>query len=157
MQKPKWGLISGSMKSRHEPKSRVLGLTHGTYKHNKTDSYLYKTNLWLPEGRWEEVWGSRWWGCRAAVIMSTGCCMEMLNHYILHLKVILHWMFTMWNMNKISNDVFTVSANGLVGIQPMKKHLFQKIYWQTEKLEFWAKVCAFPSPSQLSKWKLQCK
>ena len=46
------------MKSRHEPKARVLGLTHGTYKPNKTDSYLYKTNLWLPEGRWEEVWGS---------------------------------------------------------------------------------------------------
>ena len=59
VQKPKWGLISESMISRHEPKSRVLGLSHGTYKPNKTDSYLYKTNLWLPEGTWEEVWGSR--------------------------------------------------------------------------------------------------
>ena len=68
--------------------------------------------------------------------MNTGCCIAMLNHYILHLKVILHLMFTMWNMNKISNDVFTVSANGLIGIQPMKKHLLQKIYYQKEYLEY---------------------
>ena len=33
--------------------------------------------------------------------MSTRCCMEVLNHYIVHLKLILNYMLTNWNLNKI--------------------------------------------------------
>jgi len=32
--------------------------------------------------------------------MSTGCCMEVLNHCIVHLKLIVHCMLTSWNLNK---------------------------------------------------------
>ena len=28
------------------------------------------------------------------------CCMEVLNHYIVHLKLTLHCMLTNWNLNK---------------------------------------------------------
>lgn len=36
----------------------------------------------------------------ALAVMSTGCCMEVLNHYIVHLKLMLHCMLTDWNLNK---------------------------------------------------------
>ena len=68
--------------------------------------------------------------------MNTGCCIAMLNHYILHLKLVLHCMLTNWNLKKNSNNVFIVPANAHVGIQPMKKHLLQKIYYQKEYLEY---------------------
>ena len=29
---------------------------------------------------------------------STVCCMELLNHYIVHLKLIQHCMLTNWNL-----------------------------------------------------------
>ena len=32
--------------------------------------------------------------------MSTGQCMEVWNHYIVHLKLILHYKLTNWNLNK---------------------------------------------------------
>ena len=31
--------------------------------------------------------------------MSTGCCMEVLNDYIVHLKLV-NFMLTNWNLNK---------------------------------------------------------
>ena len=33
-------------------------------------------------------------------MLSTGCCMEVLNHYMVDLKLILHYMLTNWNLNK---------------------------------------------------------
>ena len=35
----------------------------------------------------------------ALVVMSAGCYMKVLNHYV-HLKSILHCMLTNWNLNK---------------------------------------------------------
>ena len=32
----------------------------------------------------------RWWGLRTALVISTRCCIEMLNHHIVYLKPILH-------------------------------------------------------------------
>ena len=32
--------------------------------------------------------------------MSTGCCMELLNHYVVHLKLTLLCMLTKRNLNK---------------------------------------------------------
>ena len=32
--------------------------------------------------------------------MSTDCCMEMLNHYVVHPKIILHCILTNWKLNK---------------------------------------------------------
>lgn len=32
--------------------------------------------------------------------MSTGYCMEVLNHYVVHLKVIQHCTLINWNVNK---------------------------------------------------------
>ena len=29
--------------------------------------------------------------------MSTGCCIEVFNHYIVHLKLVLHCMLTNYN------------------------------------------------------------
>ena len=33
-------------------------------------------------------------GIKKALVMSTGYCMEMLNRYVVHLKLILHCMLT---------------------------------------------------------------
>ena len=33
-------------------------------------------------------------------MMSNEFCMEVLNDYIVHLKLILHFMLTYWNLNK---------------------------------------------------------
>ena len=33
-------------------------------------------------------------------MMTTGFCMDMLNHYVVHLKLILHCVLTNWNLNK---------------------------------------------------------
>lgn len=33
-------------------------------------------------------------------MISNGCYMEVLNHYIIHLKLLLYCMFTNWNLNK---------------------------------------------------------
>ena len=30
--------------------------------------------------------------------MTTGCYIEILNHYMVHLKLILHCMLTNWNL-----------------------------------------------------------
>ena len=38
---------------------------------------------------------------RAHVLMSTGCCMGVLNHFIVHLRLVLHCMLANWNLNKI--------------------------------------------------------
>ena len=54
--------------------------------------------------------------------------MGMLNQHMLHMNLILHCMLTNMNLNKTSINVFKVFTNDLVGIQPTKKHLFQKIY-----------------------------
>ena len=40
--------------------------------------------------------------------MSTRCCMDVLNHCIVHLKVRLHAMLTNWNLNKnLKNVLFS--------------------------------------------------
>ena len=46
------------------------------------------------ENRWR---GSR----RALVVMSTGWCMEVLSHYMVHLQLILHCTLTGWNEKTI--------------------------------------------------------
>ena len=43
---------------------------------------------------------NRWWGLRSALVMSTGCWMEVLNRYIVHRKLTLHCMLTNWNLSK---------------------------------------------------------
>ena len=102
VQEPMCGSISGTMSSRHVPKSRVMALTHGACKHtNYTLKYREQTDGYQREGEWR-VWGSRWWGWRGALIMSTGCCMGILNHHMLHMNLILHCMLTDLNLNKKS-------------------------------------------------------
>ena len=34
-----------------------------------------------------DVW-NRWWGLRSALVVSTGWCVELLNHYIVQLRLI---------------------------------------------------------------------
>ena len=50
-------------------------------------------------GRWEHGL-NRWWELRSTLVMGTECCMAVLNHYIVYLKLILHCMLTNWNLNK---------------------------------------------------------
>ena len=52
------------------------------------------------KGGWWGTRGNRGWGLRRAFVISTKCCMKVLNHYIVHLKLILHYMLTNWNLNK---------------------------------------------------------
>jgi len=33
-------------------------------------------------------------------VLSTGCCMEVMNHYVVYLKPMLHRMLTNWNLNQ---------------------------------------------------------
>ena len=42
---------------------------------------------------------NRWWGLRSSPVMSTGCRMEVLNHYIVKLKLILYCMLNNWSLN----------------------------------------------------------
>ena len=37
---------------------------------------------------------NRCWGLRRTLVMSTKWCVEVLNHYIVHLKPMLHCMLT---------------------------------------------------------------
>ena len=61
---------------------------------------IIENKCWLPEVKWVGGW-FKWWGLRKAfVVMSTRWCMEVLNHYIVHWKLILHCMLTDWNKNK---------------------------------------------------------
>lgn len=41
-------------------------------------------------------------GLRRALVMNFRCCVEVWNHYIVHLRPILHCMFTNRNLNKNS-------------------------------------------------------
>ena len=43
--------------------------------------------------------GNREWGLRRAPVMSPGCCMKGLNHYIVPPKLTQHCMSTNWNLN----------------------------------------------------------
>lgn len=39
-------------------------------------------------------------GAKESLVMSTGRYMELLNHNIVHQKLILHSMLIKWNINK---------------------------------------------------------
>ena len=43
---------------------------------------------------------NRRWGLRSVLMLSTACCMEVMNHYIAYLKLILNYMLSNWNLNK---------------------------------------------------------
>ena len=59
----------------------------------RTLNYREETDGYQRVGRGEDGW-NRWWGLRRALLMGIGCCMEALNHYIVHLKVVLHCILT---------------------------------------------------------------
>ena len=65
-------------------------------------NYREQTGKHQREGGWRDEL-NRLLGLRNPLtVMSTGCSMEMLNHYIVHLKPILHCMLT----NEILNIFF---------------------------------------------------
>lgn len=43
--------------------------------------------------------------------MSTGSCMEMLHHGIVHLKLKLHCMLTTWKLNKNFKNKKKIESN----------------------------------------------
>ena len=74
-----WSLRNRWAREKREKPRETLSCTEGT------DDYQRG-------GEWGDGW-NRWWGLRGAlVMMSTGWCMEVLNHYNEHLKLIQHCM-----------------------------------------------------------------
>ena len=75
---------------------------------NKTDEHMGGGKKEKERGNkpWETLkdrkqtegwWGDEldvWWALRRVLVMSTGCCMLVINHWILFLKPILHCMLT---------------------------------------------------------------
>ena len=73
--------------------------------------YHYSFDLYLPDDEWCWasfhvsvcwpsiclLWKNRWWRLRSVLVVSTGCCMEVSNHYLVLLKLIQCCMLTNWN------------------------------------------------------------
>ena len=70
--------------------------------------------------------------------MSTRCCMEVLNHYIVHLKLILHCIITNWNLN----NNLKKSPQAILDVQPQWKttvYIFKLFHYDDyflKKLQF---------------------
>ena len=56
-------------------------------------------NTLMVRGEVGRGWVNRWWGLRSALVMSTRC-MQVLNHYIVHLKLILQCTLPNWYLNR---------------------------------------------------------
>ena len=73
-------------------KKRAKGKKRKRETHTKKQTLNYREVV-VSRGEMGGAGLNRWWGLRSAfVVMSTRYCMEVLNHYIVHLKLILHCM-----------------------------------------------------------------
>ena len=44
-------------------------------------------------------------------MMSTGYCMEVMNHCVVHLQLILQCILSIWNLNKNLNKKIVLRSN----------------------------------------------
>ena len=51
--------------------------------------------------------------------MSTEYCMEVLNHYIVHLKLTLYCILTNWNLNKSLEEKRIMILDGIKVYKPV--------------------------------------
>ena len=60
-------------------------------------------------------------------MMNTGCRMEVLSHYIVPLKLMLHCMLTSWNLNKnLREKKNPVSCEKLKNLARLVSYTLQK-------------------------------
>ena len=97
-----------------------------------TLNYREQTDGYQRGCGWRNGW-NRWWRLRNAFVMSTRCCMEGLNHYTAHLKLISHCMLTNWNLSRLHTQH---------GVQPGAGT-------QDPEIKTWAKIKSW-MPNRLS-------
>lgn len=93
---------------------------------------------------------NRWWRLRSALVMSTGCCTEVLNQYVAHLKLILLHLNKNFLKRKkyiifISNDIHSISS-----LMMFVLHYFlitetgvNVLYYDHISIHFYFKLCIF--------------
>lgn len=70
-------------------KSRVGCLTDRSHPGAPWSSLIIDNKLMVTGGEVDGAMGeNRWWGLRSKFVMSTRWCLKLLNHYMVHLKLI---------------------------------------------------------------------